>query len=305
MRVESSDLESAVLAAKKLPYLSVKNISSRIHTSSLGSDNKADRMLRENNYRSQDLYQITKDLKLDRPDSQRMIFRLLRRGDLMAIIHLLTKSQIIASLRYLDKSRLIRLMFLLPRKYLFRMLLSAFRIEDIVKMMPFREMKNILRNHRLDNNAFVKIFSHMDPRFLKLLLSKILGQQQIQGLKFAELLSVMKKLKKRQIVMGMEKMPYKLLVPFFILAFKMDPQLMTGLSDNFLAKMFNQLSKGQLLRTLEEEVPRDMIIDKFMTQLSQGNLMQAASHVDGSTLAQYLIAEQPNLLLSLAMGMAA
>ena len=301
MRVEGLDMDSAISAARSLPYLYVTGLNNDVYSSSLDQTG-ADRLLQENNYRSTDLYTITQNLDLEDVDHRRMVLNLLQQGDLMTILSLLTKDELINGLVYFDKTRLLSLMQYLPQQYLIKMLMTAYTIDDLVKLMPVQEMINIMHAPQVDNNAMVKAFSKMEPRFLKFLMSKILGKN-VDGLKFNEMLDILGKTKKRKILDGMKFMPYNALIPFMSTLMKNDPSLLNEMSTGFVFDRFDDLPKADLINTFQA-LPKDMILNRFIGNLNPQFMVEVATQIDQTQLAQYLMQDQPNLLYYLA-GMSA
>lgn len=303
MRVEAIDFTMANAMASQIHYLDLKKLTPRISSSSLNKNDTGVRLLEENHYRGIDLYEVIQALHLNRADTRFMILNLLKRSDLMEILYLLDKGMLINGLRFFDKRKLLALMMRLPKRMLIRMLRHLFSIEELIGKMPTSELFNILRSDRLPNRELIKAFYKMDMRFLLLLMSKIFDQD-MSGLKHAEILDILFKLKKHQIIEGLKFLPFRALIPMVTSLVKSQPDLLENMSLAFIGKLFSNMSKATMLESFEV-LPNDIIIEQFLSQLPDKFLVLVAAQIDPSVFEDYLLSRQSNLLAILGAAQAA
>ncbi|MBX2859743.1 MAG: hypothetical protein KTR14_00790 [Vampirovibrio sp.] len=295
MRIEGIESELLVhLAAQNTTYIDEMGLNGKVQPSSL-EDNSGTRKLDENRWRGLDLYEVVKGLQVS--DNKLMILSALKRSDWIQILHLLDKDQLLNGLRFFSKEKLLRLMTLLPKRLLIKMLLHLFPMEYLIAKMPTEELFNILRDGRLTEREMVKGFRKMPMKFLHFILNKITNAQ-VSHLKQAELLDIFMKLKKRMILNGMRMLPYKALTPFVLFHTQNNPDLLVNMSQKFMFDLFSRITKPTLIDAFQV-VDNDIII-KFLSQLPDNLLIQAAAQVDDKVFEQYLLYEQPQLLAYLA-----
>ncbi|MEB3287984.1 MAG: hypothetical protein VKJ04_10835 [Vampirovibrionales bacterium] len=300
MTIGAIDAIIASAVSGNVSYIALKELSGQLFSSSL-SDNTGTRLLGENKYRSIDIYEVLKALNLDRTDTKIMILRLLRRWDLIEILYLLDKNQLINGLQFFDKRKLLRLMTSLPKSLLIKMLRHVFSIDEIISKMPTSELFNILRSDKLPNRELIKGFYYMDMKYLLLLISKITGQE-VSGLRHHEIMDILFKTKKRQIIEGMKFLPFKALTPMVTLLVKQNPELLEEMSMGFMFRLFESMSKGTLISTFAV-VPKDIIIERFLSQLPDQFLLLTAAQIDPNTLEKYLISKHSGILQKLGQDL--
>ncbi len=303
MRVEALDINAlAMNQADMLTYLELKGLGQKIHVSSL-QKNKGSRFLRDNQFRGIDIYEVIKMLNLNRTDSRLMVLSLLKRSDLIHILYLLDKQKLINGLRFFDKLMLLKLMTRLPKRDLIKMLRRVFSIEGLSEKMNTAELLNILRSDKVDNYLLVKAFHDMEMHFLLQLMAKLMNQD-MSHLSHPEMMDILFKTHKRQILEALKLMSFRALTPLVGRLMKAEPELLMNMSNEFIFKLFSKMSKPTLLDTFNV-LPKEIIIENFLSLLPDKFLILVAAQIDTSQLQDYLISNHPNLLVSLGTDMAA
>lgn len=316
MRVEVLDLQAGIsvpaIGPKELSYSYMLGTNGEVYI--MGSNGRsyvvnsleeAERLTGQSKSRSRavgfnglvDLTEVAKMLNVGR--NKIKILQMLRRGDLMNILALLPKDLLINALRLFDKSKLLRMLFLLPKQFLLKMLLRIFKIEDLIKKMPTSELMRILRSKKLDNRQLTKgIQNNMEPKFVQLLLQRVFGDYDYSHLKPYELKQIFMQTPKEKLMEGFKTLPFKALIPFVTGFVKEDPSLLMNMSDGFMAKLFDRMSKPMILEGCQV-LPNEMIL-KMLGQLPGPMMVLAAGQIDDKSFEKYLISQQPNLLKMLA-----
>jgi hypothetical protein len=226
------------------------------------------------------------------------ILRLLTRGELVNILHLLPKELLVNALRLFNKNKLLRLIMGLPKPFLLKMLLSVMKLDTLIKKMPTNELMRILRSKKLNNRELTKGLQKMEPQFIQLLLQRVHGNYDYSGLKSYELAQIFMRTPKERLMEGFKTLPFKALVPLVTGFVKEDPSLLMNMSDDFMAKLFERMSKPMLLKSCMV-LPEEMLV-KMLSQLPTPMLVVAASQIDDKTFQQYLMSQQPQLLKMLS-----
>jgi hypothetical protein len=226
------------------------------------------------------------------------ILRLLTRGELVNILYLLPKELLVNALRLFNKAKLLRLIMALPKPFLLKMLLSVMKLDTLIKKMPTNELMRILRSKKLNNRELTKGLQKMEPQFIQLLLQRVHGNYDYSGLKPYELAQIFMRTPKERLMEGFKTLPFKALVPFVAGFVKEDPSLLINLSDDFMAKLFERMSKPMLLKSCMV-LPEEILV-KMLGQLPTPLLVVAASQIDDKTFQEYLLSQQPQLLKMLS-----
>jgi hypothetical protein len=243
-----------------------------------------------------DLYQIIE--LLDLTENKLAIMSLLRRSDWIRILYLLPKELLLNGLRLFSKEKLLNLVMYLPREELIKMMLFLFSPEELVQKMPTQELMQILRSPLLNNRALVRGLRQMDPKYVFLLLSRIYGDNQYEKKKPYELWQIFMNTDISRIREGLKTLSYKALTPFVTGFVKENPELLMLISDDFIFKLFDQMTKPTLIAGCSV-LPEELLI-RMLTQLPDKFLVQVAAQLDDKTFAEYLISRHANLLYALA-----
>lgn len=243
-----------------------------------------------------DLYEITR--MLDVSQNKVKILKLLRRRDWIRILSLLPKALLVNALRLFDKSKLLRMIMMLPKEMLVAMLLRIYKMDELIMKMPTVELMRILRSQKLNNSQLLKGLKAMDPKFLMLLLQRIYGDYNFQDLKPWDISRIIMQTSKARLMEGFKTLSFKALIPFVTGFVKEDPQLLLLMSEDFIFKLFDQMSKPTLLESCMA-LPDEILI-KMLSQLPDQGLIVAAAQIDDKLFEAYLISEHPELLYMLA-----
>lgn len=293
MRIEG---DLALTLSAQVSYIEQIGLSGKVLTKDV-EDNTGTRKLRENNWRDVDLQQVIKSL--DIAQNKFLLLRLLPRMEVFELLLMLDKEQLLYGLMYLPREQLLFLIMQLPKELLIRMLLYLMPLEDLIKMMPSRELFAILKNRRLETKDLIRAFKFMPEKYLQFILMKM-TQKPLDKLQKGEMLAMFKQFRKRQIIDGMQMLPFKALQPLVHSLVEDDPELLLSVSTAFMYKMMDRVPKANLVDACRV-LPDDLILD-FLSQLPDQFLAMVAEQIDDSVFEQYLMSEQQNLLLYLGSG---
>jgi hypothetical protein len=243
-----------------------------------------------------DLSEIIK--LLDLGQTKLAVMLLLRRADWIRLLYLLPKKLLINGLGLFSQEKLLSLIMYLPREYLIKMMLFLFSVEELVKKMPTNELMRILRSRKLDNRTLVRGLQGMDPKYLQHLLTYIYGAGDYANMKPYEMWRIFMHTDKNRLMDAFRTLPFKALIPLVTHFVKEDPELLGLLSDQFIANLFDRMGKSSMMQSCMV-LPEELII-RMLLQLPDKFLVQVAAQVDDDTFAKYLMANQPDLLRSLA-----
>ena len=223
------------------------------------------------------------------------VLKLLRRRDWLKILKLLPQKLLVNALRLFSKEKLVRMILHLPRKFALRILLSLYKIDELVKRMPTSQLMRILRSPKMDNRKLAKGIVQMEPRFLQMLMTRIFGgNRDFTKMKQPEIYKMLMQTDRALITESLKTMPFKALQPLVSFYIKQEPELLFFLSEAFVYKLLSKMPKPFLIQACDI-LPPDILL-RMLNQLPNPMLMMAAAQIDDKSFEEYLIAEHGDLL---------
>jgi hypothetical protein len=244
------------------------------------------------------LQDIIKLLNISR--NKMSLLWLLKRSDWTQLLTLLPKELLVFGLHFFDREKMLGLMMRMPPEVIMQMIYTLFTPDKLVKKMPLNDIMRILRAPQIDNRALIQHMQGMEPRFLKQLLGRIYGMNASQAdkMKPADMWNLFFHTPKRRLMDGFKTLPYEALQPFAAGFLQEQPQLLGFVSGAFVDQLFDGVGKGQLMDACT--VLPDELLILMLCQLQDKFLVQVAGQIDDSVFMQYLMADQSNLLRTLA-----
>ncbi len=243
--------------------------------------------------RALDLREIVKLINLGA--NKLKVLNLLHRRDWLKILRLLPQDLLVNALRLFSKEKLLRMIMHLPRKFLLKIMLSLFKIRELVKRMPTSQLMRILRSPSMDNRKLAKGIVKMDPQFLQLLMSRIFGtNQDFTKLKPLEIFKLLMNVDRCRITESLKTMPFKALQPLVTDYIKKEPHLLFFLSEGFVYKQMSQIPKPYLIQACAILPPEFLL--RMLEQLPNPMLMMAAAQIDDKSLEDYMVSQHGDIL---------
>ncbi len=236
--------------------------------------------------------------RLDVAANKFSLINRLKRGDWMKLLGMLPKDLLVNGLRLFDKEQLLKLINYLPKEWLVKMLMSTTSISKLVKKMPIRELMRILKSRRVDNHTLTRGLNNLEPKYAQLVMTRIYGDQQFDQMKPYDFNKKFLYTPKRALMDEFKRLPYKALVPFVTGFIKNDPKLLMEMSEDFIAKQFEAMSKAGLIMACSI-LPEDKLID-MLEQLPDKMLAEVANQIDDNAFSGYMLSQQSNLLYQLS-----
>jgi len=121
--------------------------------------------------------QLVKLFKLSDASNRYAILKNLSEKDLKGLLPLLEKEDLAAGLNFFTKDKLLDLVEQLPKDQLVKYVSQMFSKEQIMKLMPEKEMDKLLQSQDLDKNLVLKHLKDIPPAVLSQMLEAATGQQ--------------------------------------------------------------------------------------------------------------------------------
>ena len=242
-----------------------------------------------------DLYQLV--MAMDVAQNKIAILRLLRRSDLIKILFLLDKEKLLWGLRLFSKEKLLRLMSLLPKRLLLKMMLSVMSFDGMMQRLPAEELIHMMRSPRITKREMYGGLETLPKKYLQFLLQKITGKR-FDRANHQHMVRALSEFRRHHLNESFKKLSYKALTPLTTHLTRKDPELMQRISNSFLFRQFELMTKPMMIESMRV-LPEEMLI-KFLTMLPTKALTVAASQIDEKQLSLFLMSERSDLLFSLA-----
>ncbi len=295
----AENLQAALAAAKYVSYIDLKKLNGVARKDDLDNPDGT-RFLKENNWRLQDAREILKLLDLSK--NGLMILKLLHRRDWLRIMSQMPKETLLRGLRFFSRDKLLRMVWFLPMEIHVKLLLKMFGLKRLVEKMRMPEMIHMLKSQKLPMRILANRLMTLDRKFLLMLMGKITGQN-MDNLTKREMLPMLQRMKKGQVLEGLKFLPYKAMHPLMMHVFKKQPELLMRMSDAFLANVYQRVTMPQLLRA-SVVFPKGTLL-KLLEQLSDDFLVMVPAMADEGMLAGMLLSEHSDVLLSLGASLLA
>lgn len=243
-----------------------------------------------------DFHAIIKQLQLGQ--NKLMILRLLRRSDWIKILHLLPKYMLVNALRLFSKQKLLRMVMHLDKRLRLKLILGIYNIPELIRKMPTTELMRILRSRKLNNLELAKGIMKMEPQFILLMLRRLYGDHDYSRLKPYELFKIFMQTSKARLMEVFKTMPFKALQPMVTDFVKQDPELLLRVSELFVFRLLDKITKPTLIQGCAALPPEVLIL--MLCQLPDAMLMLAAAQLDDISMENFLISDHSDLLLMLS-----
>jgi hypothetical protein len=230
------------------------------------------------------------------PGDRFSILMLLSKPDLMNLLFMLDKDKLVLGLNFFSLPKLLELIMRLPKELLIKALLMHMDQKTLLSLMPQRELLRILGDGKINESMLIKAISNLPTHVLIQMMEAILGES-VGKMKHGQVIDMMHKLKKRQLLEGILTLPSGSLLQI-VLGFTLrDPQLLMSLSRGALTQPFTRFQKSMLIQSF-------MVLDnseiiKLLGGLPKNLLAQVACMIDPGELSQVLANQFQYLLSSL------
>ncbi|MEW5821695.1 MAG: hypothetical protein AB1782_15990 [Cyanobacteriota bacterium] len=234
---------------------------------------------------------------LANPDDRLGILMLLNKPELMNLLFLLDKEKLLLGLNFFSMPKLLELLLRLPKELLLQALLMFMNIDELLSIMPQRELLRILSSSKVKESMLLKAIENLPTHILIAMLEAVLGES-VGKLKHADVMKKMQHLKKRQILEGLLTLPSGTLQQICAQFCKMDPSLLMEMSKGAISKPFTRFQKSMLVESFRVVDSSEII--KLLGGLPKNLLAQVACMIDPGDLAQALSNHFPNIIAMMA-----
>lgn len=232
------------------------------------------------------------------PQNRFMIIRNLSEKDLQYILPFLSKQDLMWGLRFFTQDKLMQMINQLPKDEVVRFTFLYFDMEQILELMPDKEMNKFLKNEKIEKNSVLKYFKALDKEELDRIMENYLGIPMEDSSR-EDSLKMLQELPDKEFqdfILGMDRKDKGGLISFLV---QDDPKLLMEFDNETLTRPFQMMQKDDLLKCMTDI--KDEFILKMVEQLPQDLLQIVATQIDPAKFADILIEKFPDVLAQMAI----
>lgn len=239
---------------------------------------------------------VIKALDLSKPANKLNILELLTSSQLIELLYLIDQEKLIQGLNFFTKDKLLDLIYDLPKEELLFMLHQLFTDEELIKMMPMKQIAKFLDSNKISHNDLLKMMKELPPHILAQIYENVNGKSA-GNLSSKELYQKLQTIPQNKLVEGLQSLSAKHMSEVATLLVKERPELMLEFSKATLFKPFENMQKGNIIQSMQEIDPE--IIIGMLSQLPQEMMAQVATMIDTEDLVGVLQNQYKDLLAAL------
>ena len=242
---------------------------------------------------------LVKMFKLADVNNKYRIFSQMSSEQLQEMLPLLEKDDLTIGLNYFTQEKLMSLLECLPREQLASTALELYQPEDLLKLIPDKQLTKFLTSEELDKNTVLKHMQSLNPEYLAQMLEATTGETvedsdpaaltnqlaQLNPLQYKAALANLNEDAKRELILNITQEDTDKWQLFDAEAF-IAPINLKQKPD--IVQATNVIDKDEILKMIGE-LPKDFVA-AIMTQM------------DPDVMAEELINNYPEILAQIAAG---
>ena len=237
--------------------------------------------------------ELAKLFKLSSPENKFAILSNLSDHDLKELVPLLDKSDLVYGLNFFTKDKLLKLMDDLPKEQLLKVVFEMFSPEQVMQMMPDKEMDKFLQSYELDKNMVLKNLKALPPEMLAQIIEAATGKP-VQSMEQMDLLKELSTLPPEKYKDAMTAIPRQRKRELILQLTKEKPELFQLFSNEAYVKMISNKEKPDIVKSCKALDPEQLV--KMISQLPQDLLAVVMTQMDTEKFAAMLIKNYKDIL---------
>ncbi len=234
------------------------------------------------------------------PQNKFAILMHLSESELIKILPILEDEDLLQGLLFFTEDKLMKMLEEVPPEQLVKTVLQMFSKEEIILLVPEKQLDKLLQNNDIDKNKMLQHLKSIPPEYLRQIIESVSGEEcenmdiidlvkkvgQLNPLDYKNALANLEHTQKQKLVLGLIKEDEKLMQLF-------DPEVYTNIIQQQkekpeMIKAMNVLEKEELINMVKE-LPKDLM-SMVLTQ------------IDPQTFAEDFMLKKPELIAELIAG---
>jgi len=264
-----------------------------------------------------DPIKLMKIFKLDDIGNKFAILNSLSEHDLKEILPLLNKKDLQLGLNFFTKDKLLALVEAMPKEELVKMVFQMFSPEQVMALMPDRQLNKFLSSTELDPTMIQKHLKDIPPAVLAQMIESVTGKSiidignrgedgqvesnihvgvdgQIRGLNQNKLIAQLNELPADKFKESLLNMPPQSKRNFILSMTKEDPKLFRLFDADAYANIMARKEKDDLIKASVVISPEQLV--KMISQLPKDLMAVVATQIDPEKFANLLIKDYQDIL---------
>lgn len=247
--------------------------------------------------------------KLNDAGNRYSILRNMNDQDLEDLLPLLEQQDLITGLNFFTKDKLLKLVESLPKEQLVKYVFEMFSPEQVMKLMPERQLDKVLSSPNMDKGLQLKCLKSFKPEVLAQMIEAVTGKS-IQtssnggkggGLDIQSLLSQLEALPDDKFQEAILNMPKGGKQALLLLMAQQDPKLFQLFDADAYTGIISQKKEKQDMIKASSAIDPEQLV-KMLQQLPQDLTAIVVTQIDPQKFADVLIANFKNVLSQIIAG---
>lgn len=226
--------------------------------------------------------------------------------DLEDLLPLLNPEDMQAGLNFFNKDKLLKLAESLPKEQLLKMVFEMFSPDQLMQLMPERQLNKVLSSSNMDKGLEIKYLKSLKPEILAQMLESVTGRS-VQGsgkgenLDVKELMGQILALPDDKFQEALLNMPKANKRAFMLNLAKEDPKIFQLFdSDAYTNIISERKEKHDMIKSSQKLDPEQLV--KMLEELPQELTAIIMTQIDPKKFAEILIANFKNILGQVIAG---
>lgn len=237
--------------------------------------------------------ELIKLFKLTSPENKFAILHNLSEHDLKELLPLLEKEDLVFGLNFFTKDKLLKLMNEIPKEELIKVVFQMFSPEQVMQMMPDKEMDKFLQSSDLDKNLVLKNLKSLPPEMLAQMIEQTTGKP-VKSMEQSDLIKEISELSPEKYKDAIITIPRGKKRQFILQMTKEKPELYLLFSSEAYTNMISTKEKPDIVKSSNAISPEQLV--KMVAQLPKDLLSVVMTQIDTDKFAGMLIKQYKDIL---------
>ncbi len=235
--------------------------------------------------------------KLADPNNKFIILMNMNEQQLEEFLPLMEHNDLVQGLMYFTQDKLLKMLEEVPPEQLVKTVFQLFSQEEVIQLMPEKQLNKLLTSHELDKNKVLEHLKSIPPEYIAQMIESVTGKEcqeedhlnmikqisKFNPLQYKEALTSMQTTQKQQLTLALTKENPELYQLF-------DARAYTNMINN-------QKQKPELVKAMT--VLEDEEIIKMLGELPNDLMSIVITQLDTEVFAEHLMKKNPEIIADL------
>lgn len=243
--------------------------------------------------------ELVKFFKLADAGNRYAILHNLSERDLDSLLPLLTPKDLAMGLNFFTKDKLLDLINKMPKKELVKYVFQLFSPEQVLQLMPEKDLNKFLQSPDLDKGLVLKHLKSLPPEILAQMIEAVTGKP-VKKMDQRDLLNQIATLPSDKYRDALTNIPPQKKREFILAMTKEEPKLFELFEADSYTKLISRKEKPDIVKAGQAINPEILI--KMLQELPQDLLAIVVTQIDPQEFAAVLIKNYQDILSQIVAG---